>query len=531
MTVEAPPNFTTLTTGLKLKDSRKISTLTKVDPGDKFKPDVDLRSTVVLVKPRTTFSLNSALENTRPLSDEDITLPSLDSINKQISPFDSTLILARPADRISPPAELQITQNIAEDKTIFPSSGSIDFSKDLRRVEQLHKALGIYGGPRLAYDPAVDRARYERAKTDAERQAVRQGIIEDKRRHLYERAHTAESTVVYYQDSKGKIYNPKFPGESFDVVLQRGLVYSKQKGFVDYEREAEEFKGWEKVMKGLFDPQVPLESKAVIISGPGLKKGTAFTDNFVDIFTKTIDPTTGKVVVVMTRFASGVNYEAYKKIATSLDRNYFNSESAPMEESIDLYFKINPIYIDQSDTRSVQQIFATEFKKQEGATEEEKTKYYLEECRLFIVYYAETICAKFFNPEKVREAYKAVINKFDSLREQVTESNLVKRGIGIVKNAVQKGAEVLRSFQEELHYYGKMIVKAVMVGCGFSGDFSAGGVGAVTSGLSSDVVRGISGLFSKDKDYCIKCGACGAEIRCVVRRGERCPKCSAVRQC
>lgn len=36
---------------------------------------------------------------------------------------------------------------------------------------------------------------------------------------------------------------------------------------------------------------------------------------------------------------------------------------------------------------------------------------------------------------------------------------------------------------------------------------------------------------TKDPDYCIRCGACGEKINCVVRRGEKCPKCPAIRSC
>lgn len=433
--------------------------------------------------------------------------------------------IARPsADRILPSAEPQTTR--------FPSSGSIDFGEDLRRIDQLHARLEITEGLRMAHDPAVDRARYERGKTDAERESVRQGVIEDNQKLLYERARTAESTVVYYQNSEGKIYNPKFPGESFDVVLQRGLAYSKKKGFVDYEREVEEYKGWEKVMTGLFDPQVPLQSKAIVISGPGLKRGTAFTDNFVDIFTKTIDTETGNIVVVMTRFASGANYEEYKQIAARFNVDYFSSKEAVDDKNIDLYFKRNPIYIDYTDTRSAQQIFEAEFKKQKGATEEEKTRSYIEGCKLFILHYADTICAKFFDPKAVEQAYKAVINKFDSLRESIVE-NIIRRGSGFGKDIADQGIRVLKSFQEELKHFGGMAVKAMMLGCGFSGDFSTRGIGEQINGLTSSVVRGISSLFSKDKDFCIRCGACGKEIRCIVRKDERCPRssCKAVRRC
>lgn len=35
----------------------------------------------------------------------------------------------------------------------------------------------------------------------------------------------------------------------------------------------------------------------------------------------------------------------------------------------------------------------------------------------------------------------------------------------------------------------------------------------------------------KDKDFCIKCGACGEYIWRVVRHGQKCPKCPAIRRC
>ncbi len=42
----------------------------------------------------------------------------------------------------------------------------------------------------------------------------------------------------------------------------------------------------------------------------------------------------------------------------------------------------------------------------------------------------------------------------------------------------------------------------------------------------------VGGLRTKDPDFCIHCGACGVEIRQVVRRGEKCPAgCGAVREC
>ncbi len=55
-------------------------------------------------------------------------------------------------------------------------------------------------------------------------------------------------------------------------------------------------------------------------------------------------------------------------------------------------------------------------------------------------------------------------------------------------------------------------------------------------GTAFQVFSGASALIgefrSKDPDYCIHCGACGAEIRQVVRHGQKCPAgCGAVREC
>ncbi|MBI3109593.1 hypothetical protein HYZ06_00990 [Candidatus Daviesbacteria bacterium] len=56
---------------------------------------------------------------------------------------------------------------------------------------------------------------------------------------------------------------------------------------------------------------------------------------------------------------------------------------------------------------------------------------------------------------------------------------------------------------------GLRVLSGISLGSGFSG-FGGGG---------------------KSEWFCIRCGACGALINCVVRPGEKCPVCPAVRQC
>ncbi len=418
------------------------------------------------------------------------------------------LVMARLKDRISPTVEPRTT-------VVFPSSGSISFNDDLKHLDNLSSGFDRIGGQRLAHDPVQDRARYERAKTDTERQAVRQGIIVDATKHLYERAHTSQSDVKYYQDKEGRIYNPDFPGEAFDVVLQRGLEYSKSKGFVDYEREVKEFEGWKKVMKVLFDPQTKLDSKAIVISKAGMKQGTAFTDKFVDIFTKTIDPKTGQIVVVMRRFASGTNDDEYRKAASGFDCNYFKDEESS-QGTIDVYYKEHPIFIDSTkDARKDTEIFNAEFKKQNGATEEQKTIGYLDECRLFILHYADTICAKFFEPQKVVTAFNAFINVFDSLRKGLVKSidDSLKNVLGFVTNTINNVSELTYKTEEFFRmqdYYGNnMKVEQIMIGCGFSGGISVNGI-----------IKGVGGFISKTGGTLLRSLGTGGESS-----GFVCPKC------
>ncbi|OGE18669.1 hypothetical protein A3J19_03795 [Candidatus Daviesbacteria bacterium RIFCSPLOWO2_02_FULL_41_8] len=65
------------------------------------------------------------------------------------------------------------------------------------------------------------------------------------------------------------------------------------------------------------------------------------------------------------------------------------------------------------------------------------------------------------------------------------------------------------------------------------GGCPTGALGGVSLGTESAAVMpsAITTTALKDKDFCIKCGACGEYIWSVVRRGQKCPKCPAIRQC
>ncbi len=58
-------------------------------------------------------------------------------------------------------------------------------------------------------------------------------------------------------------------------------------------------------------------------------------------------------------------------------------------------------------------------------------------------------------------------------------------------------------------------------------------LGGVSLGIESGVLMPstVTPTELTDEDFCIKCGACGEYIWCVVRHGQKCPECLATREC
>src|SRR5690348_14720105 len=83
-----------------------------------------------------------------------------------VSALNNTAVIARPKDRSAE----------SENRTSLSSQGSLSFVTDLDRISILEKELGIRPEKRLAHNPAHERARFERAKTEQERAAVRHGV-------------------------------------------------------------------------------------------------------------------------------------------------------------------------------------------------------------------------------------------------------------------------------------------------------------------------------------------------------------------
>lgn len=140
-----------------------------------------------------------------------------------------------------------------------------------------------------------------------------------------------------------------------------------------------------------------------------------------------------------------------------------------------------------------------------------------------------------------RNTQETVAKKIESTvlklaREHLRKNDITWKGLPYGYRAsaipVRAGIHLLErsenysdNFAPELAYLksrGGCPTGATRVLRGVSLGIESGGAKMPSTVTSSDL---------KDKDFCIKCGACGEYIWCVVRRGQKCPKCPAVREC
>ena len=136
---------------------------------------------------------------------------------------------------------IESTVAVARD---VPNKSAAKFSEDLSAVNNLHdqfnNKLGISGRLRLNYNPVLERANYERLKTDDSRLNFRNYELWQVQTALRERNHAAKSAVNYIIDEDGYVRNELFPDEPFYQILQRGIAYQEQNGSVEIEREHNE---------------------------------------------------------------------------------------------------------------------------------------------------------------------------------------------------------------------------------------------------------------------------------------------------
>ncbi|HCB23094.1 hypothetical protein A3H81_04340 [Candidatus Daviesbacteria bacterium RIFCSPLOWO2_02_FULL_38_18] len=402
----------------------------------------------------------------------------------------------------------------------------------LERVDRIQERWnlgpGAGGSSRiLSYNPVLDRANFERlleeGATEDQIAAFKRDLIMEMETNLCERFHAARTVVKYVLDDQGNAYGENdFANEPIDIVFQRGALYRIAQGSPEPQRELSAVEGGIKAKKELAREKTPLYSKQIVISPPGL----SYRDNFVDIYEASLDPQTGRRIIIMSRFASSLTDDEYRERLTRLQPDYLDG----FEGSFDVWCLQNPL---KGDQRQAHVIFNEKFRGQQQATEEADMQSILKECSNLIHSYKEAVCGKIFNARELAKAFNAVLNKADAVKEW-----LDKKGKNFFNTAVSFVKHIGRDFrnaQEETGWFGMQQVREFLAACGLSGGFSLGNIIGGVKNIISKVWGRVKSLFAGKDKYgslefeCPKCGAtnrrprgqlipncqhCGKDVRC-----------------
>lgn len=398
-----------------------------------------------------------------------------------------------PEDHILPPTEVQESS-----KSIVQHLGMVETCQ-----KEFDLALGSprKAGEMLAYNPVFDRVNFELATTEEEMRVVKMDMIRELETNLRERYHSPLSVVKYLLDGNGLAFSEDDQSEPVDVKFQRGALYRIQHGSDEPERELQTVKAGTEAKNKLADPKTALYSKVVVVSPPSGVAGTAYKDNFVDIYEADLDPGTGKRIIWMYRFASSLDSGEYKEAIGRLEGSGC----------------LEPIFIDaEADKRDVYELFNQEFRGQKDTIKEEDFQEILKRSLAIRQNYIEVVCGKVFNPREIALAFNAVLNKADAIRREI-----ISRGKRVLSSFRDLGRNVINSFKnikEEVIWLGRQVVERVMAGCGLSGGFSIGG------GLSriGNLISFVSGMFNSLG------GFFGGETG---KKGKTCINCSEVNYC
>ncbi|MBI2018228.1 hypothetical protein HYS96_00840 [Candidatus Daviesbacteria bacterium] len=412
--------------------------------------------------------------------------PDVGGRREQVSPFNNTIVIARPIERILPPTGVSNTQKLDTEEYL---------ARVARLQNQFDGSLETKArGPVRNYNPVLERAMFETLQTEEERKQFKLHEIKQIETALRERYHVATSIVIYDIDDDGKLRSRDLPNQAFEDVLTVGIEYYRQMGSHDVPRIEQEKVGIVKIQKAFADPNAPVDLKVEVISGPGLVEGTIFTDNFLDRYELLEDPFTRRRIVQMTRFASDLSYEQAEEMITASRPDYFNGRVG----SKDQWLLANPIF-ESSGEILIQRKNAL---KEEGFQKIAQGSSDLIHCLV------DRICGSVFAPEQVKVALNAVLNGADYIWEGLV--GIKDKVVSMTSKIVNKIMPIFKTLEEKVNWLGYQAVRVVAGGCGLSAGFSVGGIASKIGNLISGIVRSISSVFGgeagKKGKSCISCG-------------------------
>lgn len=381
--------------------------------------------------------------------------------------INGTIIFARSSDRNLVPPESQ------EPEKTTP----LDFEKDLRGINRVKRFLKDGGvempeGVILNYNIALALWGFQEARLAGKVEEFKKQETQQVEKALRERYNSTQSTLVYIIDENLRLRNDIYPKEPFAKGMQRGVLYLRQQGSPDSEREEKELEGFLKIEEIMVNPETALHTKMMVISPPSKLKGSIYTNNFVDFYELVRDEQTGKRVVRMTRFATSATYA---------------------EGATDTYFLSHPTTIDATDTRSIHEIFGTMFSRGKGTAEEKDMQIVLSKSVERIRFYINALCNPVATAENIAVAFNAIPNGADLLRKGLKAAKeAVVKGVARVFNSLP----VFSNIREEVEWLGRLPVEQIAAACGMSAGFSVRGLLRGIGNFISNISRIFSGGYS-----------------------------------
>lgn len=434
---------------------------------------------------------------TTPLVENNAFLPSRlpNGVNNDNDFLDTIIRLkASYADRL--PEDRIIPSQEPQQPEVFTPINSEKYMQDVDRIRRLYYfGLGMQNGINdfRNYDPALARAMWEQLRTEEEKQKFVEHETTQIIKALGERYHVMESVAYYSIGPDSKLYSKAFPNEPFEEVVKRGIAHARNRGSVDLEREEAQLRGVLKVQDRMVAGSTLLNHKEVAVSGPGLRDGTDFTHNFVDIYEFVAeDPITRIRLVQMTRYASSATYEQYRAGVLKFKPQYFEGATGPEE----YHYAANPLEFDpKTDPRSSAEIVEQLGRSVKGVLSQADFQKVVEDSKTSISYFLEKVRADVFIPEDVASRWNAVVNGADIFIHSLKD--VARKIFKNISNFV-KDIPVFKTYAEKNDWLGRQTVEQIMAACGLSGGFSLGGLTGFISRIASGIGRSL-GIVEQDK--------------------------------
>lgn len=302
----------------------------------------------------------------------------------------------------------------------------------------------------------------------------------------------------------GQIY-PADSDLSMREIILRGIAWCKNNGSTPHDqlREEAELRGFEKIEKGLTDPDTQLGTTYLFLSLPG-GEGSQYQKNFYDIFT--LAEENGQRVVQYRRYSSNLT----QKDALERLRQMGGIGEIP-DNPTDIDLLDHPIRFDPeqhfSDPDAIHQFLHIDH----HALSEKDFEEIVDIFSPYRQKYIELLSTDPNNTQMRNLILNAMINVADDAEKRIRERK--QRRDGNIPLPVYYSAS-----EREIMFFGTRQVIAKDTGCRLSGGFSLGPYGIVSGSLGVysvyDIGFALQSLRPEDDPNLCRCGGASAHFHC-----------------